>query len=371
MSPDTHPAGASVRVDNEIVSHRNSVRQAINSGSKLDKPYVFMNAMATVVASYGLLEDSPAVVIGAMVIATLLGPIMALALGLVEGDTALLRRALIVEGLGALLVVLISLVIGWVHRDLPLTHEILSRTTPNLLDLMIALAGGAAGAYATVTPSLSAGLVGVAIATALVPPLGACGICLSRGDTSLAAGAFILFLTNLVAIQCASSVVMFVSGFHWVTDPGVNARRFKFRLIVDGAAFILLAAFLFSQLERSVQERQFEDGVKSAIEAGLKSISGAYLVETRYRAKAQKNVVVAVVRVPNSITPQETETIQKLMPRQGGLETELHVRSLLTKETTAKGYVYVGPSVDDPEADVPTRVTPGTDPAATDSPDKQ
>ncbi len=86
------------------------------------------------------------------------------------------------------LVLCMALLIGVIHRDAPLTREILARTRPTLLDLIIALAGGAAGAYASASPRLSAGLVGVAIATALVPPLSACGICLGRGEANLGCG---------------------------------------------------------------------------------------------------------------------------------------------------------------------------------------
>ena len=101
-----------------------------------------MNALATVIASYGLLPNSPAVVIGAMVVAMLLGPISGVALGLNEGDETLLDSALrsLIGG--------IVIVIGFIHRDVPLTDEILSRTDARLFDLIIALAGGAAGAVA-------------------------------------------------------------------------------------------------------------------------------------------------------------------------------------------------------------------------------
>ena len=169
----------------EQCTSREAVRKDIHDNAVFSTALLTMNALATVVACYGLLEDSAAVVIGAMVIATLLGPITGIALALVDGDNGLLRKALLAEASGVVLVLCMALLIGVIHRDAPLTREILARTRPTLLDVIIALAGGAAGAYASASPRLSAGLVGVAIATALVPPLSACGICLGRGEASL------------------------------------------------------------------------------------------------------------------------------------------------------------------------------------------
>lgn len=324
----------------EVKPDRGAIRRSIDLGARLTSPYIAMNALATVVAAYGLLANSTAVVIGAMIIAMLLGPIMGLALALVDGDVDLLKRALIAEVVGAALVLAIGFLIGKLHSDLPITAEVLSRTSPSLLDLAIALGGGAAGAYATVSPRVSVGLVGVAISTALVPPLTACGICLSHGLMEQASGSFTLFLTNLVAIQCASSVVLFAFGFHQVTNRSSTGRGFILRLGVDAAIFLALFVFLASQLTTTVQQQQFEESVKTELERGLTQIPGAYLAETRFRVVSGVDIVVAVVRVPNSITPAQTAVIQSLLPIRKGRQLELHVRSLLTKEATASGYQH-------------------------------
>ena len=204
---------------------KQEICKSIRENAAFTVPYVTMNALATVVACYGLFQNSTAVVIGAMIIAMLLGPISGIALALISGDNALLRKALLAEIGGAFVVLAVAFCIGKIHQHLPLTNEILARTAPNILDLMIALAGGAAGAYATVSPRLSVGLVGVAIATALVPPLATCSICLARGDTRLAFGGFLLFFANLVAIQSASTVVMFLHGYHKLGKKALGRRR--------------------------------------------------------------------------------------------------------------------------------------------------
>lgn len=145
-----------------------------------------MNGLATVVACYGLFENSPAVVIGAMIIAMLLGPIAGGSMGLVDRNSALVRKALATLLGGFLVVYVIAFLLGIIHRDIPLTDEIYSRTTPNLMDLLIALGGGAADAYSMISPRLSVAFVGVAIAAALVPPLSSSAICLARGEYEFA-----------------------------------------------------------------------------------------------------------------------------------------------------------------------------------------
>lgn len=319
---------------------RARVRRNIAVAAQLSSPYLIMNALATVVAAYGLLSNSTAVVIGAMIIAMLLGPIMGLALALVDGDVALLRKSLIAEAVGVGLVLFIGFLIGSIHHTLPLTAEILSRTKPNLLDLAIAVAGGAAGAYATVSPRVSSSIVGVAISTALVPPLAACGILVAQGQFGLASGAFILFATNLVAIQCASSLVLFAFGYHELTRRDPNDKGFMQRLAIDGALFLLLAIFLYVQLSKTIQQQQFESRIKSKLESMLVMIPGAYLTETRFRSTNDLDIVVAVVSVPNSITPGITARMQKELPTRGNRPIELHIRSLLTKETVPAGYLH-------------------------------
>lgn len=316
------------------------VRRSIALGSGLTPQYLIMNGLATTVAVYGLLSDSTAVVIGAMIIAMLLGPIMGLALGLVDGDTSLLKRAAISEAVGAALVLALGLLLGRIHSDLPITPEIMARVHPNLLDLMIALAGGAAGAYATVSPKVSVGLVGVAISTALVPPLTACGICLSRGMNDLALGAFLLFATNLVAIQASASIVLYLHGFHEITVRDPKDHGYKRRLMIDAAILLGFGIFLYFQLAQTIRESSFRESAKTSLKRGARDLPGAYLVEVDHLRRSGKEVVIAVIRTPNSITPEITSRLETNLIEDTGREVRLHVRSVLTKETTSEGYLH-------------------------------
>src|SRR5271166_5739881 len=154
-----------------------------------------------------------------MLIAMLLGPIQGIAMALAEADLRLLRVSLTAEVIGAALVVVLGIGLGEIDRASPLGHELIGRTAPNIFDLLIGLVGGAAAVYATASPKLVSTAVGVAIATALVPPLTTCGILLARGLPSLAAGAFLLFLANLVAIAFSGMVAFMILG-HRTTITG-------------------------------------------------------------------------------------------------------------------------------------------------------
>jgi uncharacterized hydrophobic protein (TIGR00271 family) len=172
-----------------------------------------MQAMAIVIATMGLSANSAAVVIGAMLVAPLMTPIMAIATALALGWP---QRALL-PLFGTVLAAAGSIMLAWGLHSLvttaTVTEEILARTSPDLRDLLVALAAGAAGALGTARQDVSAALPGVAVAVALVPPLAAVGACLELGRGDLASGAFLLFVTNLVAIVMAGIVVLLWCGF--------------------------------------------------------------------------------------------------------------------------------------------------------------
>lgn len=320
---------------------REAVRRSIEDSSTATKDYLVMNALATMVASFGLLADSTAVVIGAMVIALLLGPITGISLALIDGEMRLLRKSLLAELVGILAVIAVAFVIGYVFRDIPPGKEIISRTTPNILDLMIALAGGAAGAYATVSPRLNLGIVGVAIATALVPPLSVFGIMLARGEIVLALGGLLLFLTNLVAIQVASSIVLWMHGYHQVTRLSQGRKNLILRNGVSVVLLAVLAVTLGLNLRNTITKQKLESNVRSALHTALREYPGSRLVELGFIRKGNKLVVTAVIRTPSVFTPEQVAALTaKLSTVDRNENPELVVRSVITAETDSSGYVH-------------------------------
>jgi uncharacterized hydrophobic protein (TIGR00271 family) len=320
----------------QATSFQASIRSGIDLNSSFDAAFVTMNVLATVIACYGLFENSPAVVIGAMIIAMLLGPISGVALGLVDRNDALFRKGLATLAGGVAVVYGTAFVLGVAHSEFPLTSEIYARTAPNLMDLMIALAGGAAGAYSMVTPRLSLSFVGVAISTALVPPLSSSAICVARGEYRLGLGALLLAVANIVGIQVASSAVMWACGYRGETT-GVPANSGFRKNILSVAVLCALAVLLTFSLRRGITNQVYESAVRKILKDQGAEHKGAYLAEVRF----QQDLVVAVYRSPEVFTPAEVGILEGKLPvRPGRSRVELHVRSIPVTVASRNGYLY-------------------------------
>lgn len=330
------------------------IRQNIHENSTGHFAYFFMNVLATILASYGLLSDSTAVVIGAMLVAMLLGPITGVALALVDGEVSLLKKAFITEFLGVLCVLTVSFIIGLLNPYTPIGTEILARTSPNIMDLIIAMAGGAAGTYSIVSPKLNIGLVGVAIATALVPPLASASILFSRGEFDLASGAFLLFFTNFVGIQVASSMVLWAHGYHKLSfKQNQESQEEKTdifqRNLFSFLVLILLAFSLGNNFWDSMQKQQQEQQLRKLLKEEINKIPGGNLDSFKIEKHHHQEILFVVVNTPRSIAPQEVDLIEKNVQKLFPDPVELHVRSILISEATKNGYIYAQPSFEDSE----------------------
>ena len=290
------------------------VRVRIEANALPSKMYFVMNILSAIIASYGLVTNSAAVVIGAMLVAMMLGPITGVALAIIDHRMPLLRKSLITVFLGISLVVLIGFIVGWLHKDQPLTAEILSRTQPTSMDLMIALAGGTAGAYAMVSPHLSVAVVGVAVATALVPPLAASGILFANGEIQMGLGALLLALTNIIAIQFTNALVLWLLGFRRLVDDDYKSSTYLTFLRRNAVTLLLLGglgAYLTINLQTNAKQQGFESSVKETINNYF-SDKGNVLTNTQFDKNDTDQVVRAVIRgetTPSSYDVRQIEAI--------------------------------------------------------------
>jgi uncharacterized hydrophobic protein (TIGR00271 family) len=198
--------------------------------------------LAALIASFGLLEDSVAAIIGAMIVAPLGGAIMAFAGALASGRSRWQLICLLEVGLGSAMVVAIGFVLAWIlPNPLTLNPSLEARTAPGLLDLGVALAAGAAGAYVAVRRTGADALPGVAIAVSLVPPLATVGICLALGRIEDAGGALILFLTNFSAIVVIAVTVFAMFGATPSREELQARHRLRNGFLVAIAALVLIA----------------------------------------------------------------------------------------------------------------------------------
>jgi len=222
--------------------------------------YIVLLTLATIIATYGVISGSTATVIGAMIIAPLMTPIMAATLAMVLGRGGRIKRSILVVTFSVLYVIglamLLSLFISPIVIGFGSNPEIISRVSPNLLALFVALASGAAGAFAISREDVGDTLPGVAIAISLVPPLSVVGISLSKLHWGDASGAFILFLTNFLAIILAGGAVLWLSGvsISRITPQRDTNRKRAFELAI--LATIIVAVILgFNGYRTLEQER--------------------------------------------------------------------------------------------------------------------
>ena len=265
----------------------------LNSGDVASKRSAFwtMLTLSAFIASAGVLSDSTATVIGAMIIAPLATPIMGIALGVALGSRAtgvgaawfVLRGALLVVGVG----VLFSLALPGTFNLLG-NSQISSRTSPGFLDLIAAIATGFAGAVALARRDVATVLPGVAIAISLVPPLAVVGVCLGQGAGTLALGALLLFVSNLLALVLAGTLV-FAAVRHAV-QPRDRSRRRAY-LAIGGLLVVVglplaantVATYLLSVLTQRVQTvaEDWLSGTDGASVAGVDFVSNEIHVQVQ------------------------------------------------------------------------------------------
>lgn len=207
---------------------REELYEDIAQASRLTTTYVVMIALSTVVAAVGLIRGDVAIVIGAMVIAPLLGPNVALSLAVTLGDLDLAKRSLRTLGAGVAAAVALSVLVGIVLHINPAAPQLAARTRPDMADVVLALAAGTAGSLAF-TSGVPAIVVGVMVAVALLPPLVVAGLLVGAGRWDLATGAFVLLLTNVTCLNLASVATFFFQKVRprtwWEADRARRSTR--------------------------------------------------------------------------------------------------------------------------------------------------
>jgi uncharacterized hydrophobic protein (TIGR00341 family) len=216
----------------------------VEKGAQLDMDFVLLVVLSTIVAAIGLIENNIAVVIGAMVIAPLLGPNLALSLATALGDPSLMKKSARTLFVGILLAVGLSSIFGVLWPSPLDSEELMARTHPTLDSIFLALASGAA-ATLSLTTGLSGVLVGVMVAVALLPPAATLGIMLGDGNPALAMNAGLLLAANIVCVNLSSKLVFLFKGVHprtWLEKE--KAKRAMLRYVLGWVVTLLVLLLL-------------------------------------------------------------------------------------------------------------------------------
>ncbi len=288
----------------------------------------FMLGLSTIIATLGLLANSAAVIIGAMIVAPLMGPIVGMAYSTAMGNRKLLRRSSFTVLKGILLTIGVSWLAASVIGLDTVDTEIMSRVKPTLIDFGIAMAAGAAGAFANTRRSISTAMPGVAIAVALVPPLSVVGIGLAQGQGDIAFGALLLFLTNLICIIFFGSLVFLFQSYG-------NIDRAKKGLVMSTAVMFLLGIPLTLSMRELIVTKnvryQIEEFILNETETFANADINSIVVTPK---KGYLRVDLGIAAPLNSISQAQIEQVKSTLAQKIGKEIYLDVEVIPLRRIT-------------------------------------
>ncbi len=303
-----------------------SLNRSLWRGADPSFNYYIMLFLSGVISTLGLLAGSTAAIIGAMIVAPLMGPIIGMAFATTMANRRLLKRSGLAVITGILLTVGTAYLICSLVGLNTLNNEILQRTRPTLIDLAIGLAAGAAGAFATTRKEIAEALPGVAIAVALVPPLSVIGIGLAFGDLSIFYGSTLLFLTNLAGIILSGGVV-----FIW-QDYG-SIKRAKKGLTASVMILLLLGIPLGVSLKELIVEERARTLVGSLIRRETETFRGTDIRQLRIESDEDVLAVYLEVAAPiASISDNQVRLVHEFLEQELGRPITLDVSLFPVRE---------------------------------------
>lgn len=321
---------------------RAEVLVGIQEGSQPTTIYYVLLGLSELIAGFALIIDSDATLIGANVVAPLMTPIFGVALGLARSDLRLLRKALIAEFGGALVGVVLCFGIGLLPFAVEPTRSLLAQTQPTLIDLMVATLAGIAGALTLIDERVSPVLPGVAIATALNPPIAAIGLCLALGAYQGAWGAFLLFFANVLAILAVGGAMFVIAGFVTRSEIG-SLRSLVRRFSVAAIGLVLVATLLTRHLVTLVQDLRTERAIKETLDHELAQEPSTALVKVEFDRGSDGVEVLSTVLTPRVIGPERVARIQQSLSVRLERPVRLFMRCSLTKDVSATGSTNLRP----------------------------
>jgi uncharacterized hydrophobic protein (TIGR00271 family) len=303
-------------------ANEKEIVDAIRRGVEFRGSNLWVLVFAIFIASIGLNVNSTAVIIGAMLISPLMGPIMGIGLGIGINDFDLIKKAYKNLAIATIISVLTSAIYFFISPISDAQSELLARTTPTIWDVMIALFGGLAGIVAATRKSISNVIPGVAIATALMPPLCTAGFGLATGNFSFFFGAFYLYFINSVFISLSSFIIVRFLKFQHKTllDPAKEKRVRRYILIVVTITVIPSIVMAYNIVTRSVVEKKIQQFVSNEL-----AFDNAQLISKNFTKVDDKNVL-EVFLLGEIISNDVISNIKKKLKNYGLADVELKVK---------------------------------------------
>lgn len=299
-----------------IAQNVQQMRSSLLEESTLELNYIVLILGSCLIATLGLLSNSAAVIIGAMIIAPLMSPIRGLAFGALEGDILLFRKAAISLGLGTVLAIFLALLVGLLVGFPEFGSEVIARSRPTLLDLGIAVAAGGISGFAKVQPKVAETLAGTAIAVALMPPICVIGLGLSQANFALSSGATLLYLTNLLGITLACMLTFLMAGY----TPLHRARRALLWTTILTTIITIPLGVSFFQLTR---QTRLEASLRRALVNRTITFQRLVVIKSDVNWLTSPPQVRLNVRAKGVVTPRQVQLLEEFIAKEMGQQFQL------------------------------------------------
>ncbi len=285
------------------------LRESLLTDSRASQNYLVLTVSSCLIATLGLLINSAAVIIGAMIIAPLMLPLRGLSFATLEGDLKLLRLSFSSIFLGTSLSIFCSWLLGLIINIPEFGSEILSRTQPTLIDLLIAIVAGGISGYSKIRPAVGDAIPGTAIAVALMPPVCVIGLAISQGSWEEAAGASLLYVTNLIGINLACITIYVLGGY---AKSSELARTLSWGLSL--LLIVMLAAPLGIGFWRLINHANVNQSVKEVlVTRSLVDRPDIEVLDLEIDWRGKPANVLVIVRATDPVTPKEVAIVEQVL----------------------------------------------------------
>jgi uncharacterized hydrophobic protein (TIGR00271 family) len=285
------------------------LRESLLTDSRASQNYLVLTVTSCVIATLGLLINSAAVIIGAMIIAPLMLPLRGLSFATLEGDLKLLKQSFSAILIGTFISLFCSLILGLIINIPEFGSEIISRTQPTIIDLLIAICAGGISGYSKIRPAVGDAIPGTAIAVALMPPICVVGLAVSQGSWDEALGATLLYVTNLIGINLACITVYVLGGY---AKSSELARSLSWGLSL--LLIVMLAVPLGISFWRLINHANVNKSVKEVlVTRSLVDRPDIEVLDLKINWRRKPAHVLVIVRSADPVTPQEVSIVEQVL----------------------------------------------------------
>jgi uncharacterized hydrophobic protein (TIGR00271 family) len=324
----------------------NEVIKDVYREVEISAGYFFILTIANLIALSGLITNSAPVIIGSMLISPLMGPILNIGFAFITGDKLVWVKSTKKITLSVGLILVVAAIATYFSPLKDITNEIISRTRPNLYDLNIAFFAGSAGAVAICTKKNYLTIVpGVAIATAVIPPLSVAGFGIGIGNFNIFAGGFFLFFTNFVAIIISTCIVFYFYGFKPAAVSEENISQLKKRVMILASVLFIISIPLIYTLHKSISEVKLRSNIQGVLKKAFDKERQSNLSTFSYvKEKDGKLSINAVVNTVSYMKESETNAVEKTIKDALNRDVKLYIEQVKVQPGGLKEEVVKPPA---------------------------